>query len=175
MAMQDGYPFVLVMHEQGGSYYLSRGTYLYRFKSEKSHLTYLVRAESYPEHTYCIKFYNKAHQHSDDKYSLLTNTFEVRTILYTVYHILLDVLKRDPKASFFFVGATDEHDVIGQATRRFGVYRVFTSSVVSDDYFEHFRFNEMSLYILANKNATTDRQLFAERLRAEVSKAYSDE
>jgi len=34
--MQDGYPFVLVMHEQGGSYNLSRGTYLYRFKSEVS-------------------------------------------------------------------------------------------------------------------------------------------
>ena len=175
MAMQDGYPFILVMSEQGGSYYLSTGTLLYRFKSEKSHLSYLVRAESYPEHTYCIKFYNKAHQHSDDKYSLLTNTYEVRTILYTVYHILLDVLKRDPSASFFFVGASDEHDGVGQATRRFGVYRIFTSSVVGDDYFEHFRFNEMSLYILVNKCAVSDRQQFVERLKAEVCRAYSTE
>ena len=172
MVMQDGYPFILVMHEQGGSYFLSRGTYLYRFKSAKSHLTYLVRAEIYPEHTYCIKFYNKSHQHSDDKYSLLTNTYEVRTILYTVYHILLDVLRRDSSASFFFVGATDEHDTAGQATRRFGVYRIFTSSVVSNDFFEHFRFNELSLYILVNRQAVSDRQLFAERVKTDVSKAF---
>ena len=175
MAMQEGYPFILVMHEQGGSYYLSQGTYLYRFKSTKSHLTYLVRAEEYLEHAYCIKFYNKNHQHSDDKYSLLTNTFEVRTILYTIYHILLDVLKRDPKASFFFIGASDGHDVAGEATRRFGVYRVFTSSVVSEDFFEHFRFKEMSLYILVNKESVVDRHEYAERLKAEVSRAYSEE
>ena len=173
--MQDGYPFVLVMHEQGGSYYLSRGTYLYRFKSARSHITYIVRAEQYLEHSYCIKFYNKNHQHSDDKYSLLTNTFEVRTILYTVYHILLDVLRLDPLASFFFIGASDEHDEIGQATRRFAVYRIFTSSVVSENFFEHYRYNELSLYILVNKSAVAEREAYANRIKDEVRIAFLGE
>lgn len=174
MRMQDGYPFVLVMHEQGGSYYLSRGTYLYRFKSAKSHVTYLVRAEQFPEHAYCIKFYDKNHQHSDDKYSLLTNTFEVRTILYTIYHILLDVLHRDPHASFFFIGASDEHDELGQATRRFNVYRVFTASVVSENFFEHYRHNEMSLYILVNKDTVEDRAAYASLIKEKVQTAYME-
>ena len=174
MEMQDGYPFILVLHEQGGSYYLSQGTYLYRFKSERSHLTYLVRAERFPENAYCIKFYNKNHQHSDDKYSLLTNTYEVRTILYTIYHILLDVLHRDPKASFFFIGASDGHDEIGQATRRFNVYRVFTASVVSETVFEHYRFNEMSLYILVNKMSVLDREDYASRLKDAVRTAFAE-
>lgn len=175
MEMQDGYPFVLVMHEQGGSYFKSKGTYLYRFKSTKSKITYLVRAEQYSGHAYCIKFYDKNHRHSDDKYSLLTNTFEVRTILYTVYHILLDVLQRDSQASFFFIGASDEHDEIGQATRRFGVYRIFTSSVVSEDFFEHFRFNGLSLYILVNRAAVNEREAYANQIKDEVQLAYLGE
>ena len=28
-----------------------------------------------------------------------------RTIFYTLFNIMLDVLKKDPKASFFFIGA----------------------------------------------------------------------
>ena len=173
--MQDGYPFTFVMREQGGSYHLSKGTFLYRFKSIKSGFTYLVRAEEYSQHAYCIKFYNKNHQHSDNKYSLLTNTFEVRTILYTIYHIMLDVLRRDTAASFFFIGADDEFDELGQSTRRFRVYRRFTSSVVGNTFFEHYRVNELSLYILVNKAAVSDIKSFVSKLSEMVSQAYSSE
>ena len=53
----------------------------YRFKSEKSHHTYIVRVERYIEHTYCVKFFDKANMLSDNKFSLRTGTFEPRKIV----------------------------------------------------------------------------------------------
>ncbi len=47
---------------------------------------------------------------------------------------MLDVLKRDSKASFFFVGAEDENDELGMATRQFRVYKKFTTSWYLKDY-----------------------------------------
>lgn len=173
--MSDGYPFTLGVVEQGGSYYLSQMTYQYRFKSTRSNHTYIVRAECFPEHVYCIKFYDKAHRNSDNKFSLLTNTFEPRTIFYTIYHIMLDVLKRDPSASFFFIGAADDHDEIGLATRRYRIYRRFTSSVVSEQLFAHFRANDTSLYILVNKSANEDPEAIAKRITQEVQATFGNE
>lgn len=170
--MSDGYPFVLGMVEQGGSYHLSVQTYQYRFKSTRSHHTYIVRVECFPEHVYCLKFFDKAHRHSDNKFSLLTNTFEPRTIFYTLYHIMLDVLQRDPSASFFFIGAADEHDEIGLATRRYRIYRRFTSSVVGEKLFEHFRVNDTSLYILVNKSFVKDPEFLAKQITQEVRVAF---
>ena len=43
---------------------------------------------------------------------------------------MLDVLKKDPKASFFFIGAEDEKDEPGKTMRRFRVYHRFVSSVI---------------------------------------------
>lgn len=71
---------------------------------------------------------------------------------------MLDVLRRDYKASFFFIGAEDERDVLGASTRRYRVYRRFVSSVVSDRVFQHYRVNDMSLYILVNKNAIPEEE-----------------
>lgn len=55
-----------------------------------------------------------------------------RTIFYTLFNIMLDVLKKDPKASFFFIGAEDEKDEPGRTTRRFRVYHRFVSSAKND-------------------------------------------
>lgn len=37
---------------------------LYKFKSTKSNLCYMVRVEVYPQHIYAIKFYLKNHRNS---------------------------------------------------------------------------------------------------------------
>jgi hypothetical protein len=66
---------------------------------------------------------------------------------------MLDVLKNDPLASFFFVGAEDERDEQGKSTRRFRVYRRFVLSTVTEEAFKHYRLSELSLYILANRNS----------------------
>ncbi len=155
--MVEGYPFIFQMNE----YPLEKDSLLeytmqYRFKSTKSHHTYIVRVERYKENSYCLKFFDKGNMLSSNKFSLRTGTFEARTIFYTLFHILLDVLSRDPLASFFFIGAEDEKDVKGKETRRFRIYRSFVTSIVSDKLFDHSRNSELSLYILTNKKAVKD-------------------
>ena len=170
--MQDGYPFIYQMTDKSGADELLVETLQYRFKSTKSHHTYIVRVENV-SHSYCLKFFDKANINSKNKFSLRTNTFEPRTIFYTLYHIMLDVLRNDEKASFFFIGAEDEKDELGSATRRFRVYRRFVSSTVSNRLFEHYRRNDLSLYILVNKKAIKDPFGYAEQIAKYVIEEYN--
>ena len=93
--MTDGYPFVFSMNDFTDTDEELICTLQDRFKSLKSNHTYIVRVEQYIHHVYCLKFFDKAMSNSRDKFSLRTATFEPRTIFYTLYHILLDVLKKD--------------------------------------------------------------------------------
>jgi len=170
MDMTDGYPFIFQMNDKSAKDELMEYVLQYRFKSRKSNHTYIVRLEKYHEHAYCVKFFDKANMLSDSKFSLRTSTFEPRTILYTIFHIMLDVYHKDPKASFFFIGADDEKDEMGEATRRYRIYRSFVSNVLSNKIFSHHRNNELSLYILVNRAAVDDETLFVQRITDEVRK-----
>ena len=168
--MTEGYPFIFQMNDRSNIDDVLEYTLQYRFKSEKSNHTYIVRVERYIEHSYCLKFFDKANMLSDNKFSLRTGTFEPRTIFYTLFNIMLDVLKRDPMASFFFIGANDEKDEPGVTTRRFRIYSTFVSSVVGENLFEHHRNNALSLYILVNKNSIKDIAVYVEKLTIRVAK-----
>ena len=171
MDMTKGYPFIFVMNDKSVSNGILEYAMQYRFKSTKSNHTYIVRVEKYIEHTYCIKFFDKANIHSDNKFSLRTSTYEPRTIFYTLVHIMMDVYQKDPKASFFFIGAEDEKDELGEATRRYRIYRSFVSDVLSSRIFKHHRNNELSLYILVNREAVADERQYVERITNEVKSA----
>lgn len=168
-----GYPFIFQMIDKSNADNLLELTFQYRFKSTKSNHTYIVRVEKYKEHCYCPKFYDKANSGSKNKFSLRTNTFEPRTIFHTILHIALDVLNRDAQASFFFIGAEDEKDVLGQATRRFRVYMKFVSTFISDKKFTHYAVNSESLYILINKIAVHDTMSLAEKIKEGVKQEYN--
>lgn len=174
--MTEGYPFVFSMNDTLETNAELVSVLQYRFKSSKSHHVYIVRVEKYIHHIYCLKFFDKAMSNSKRKYSLRTNTFEPRTIFYTLYHIMLDVLGKDKMASFFFIGAEDEHDELGKSTRRYNVYRKFVLSTISDKQFEHYRVNELSLYILMNKNNEKGENLsLVRQIIAEVKAAYNNQ
>lgn len=164
MDMTKGYPFIFVMNDKSVSNGILEYAMQYRFKSTKSNHTYIVRVEKYVEHTYCIKFFDKANIHSENKFSLRTSTYEPRTIFYTLVHIMMDVYQKDPKASFFFIGAEDEKDEPGVATRRFKVYVKFVLSTIGDKVFKHYRVNDLSLYILANKASVVDMEAYVQRV-----------
>lgn len=172
--MTDGYPFVFTMNDRSKDNESLEYTLQYRFKSERSNHTYIVRVERYKHNSYCVKFFDKAHTDSKNKFSLRTNTFEARTIFYTIYHILLDVIKKDPRASFFFIGAEDEKDDSIAATRRYQVYRRFVMSTISDRIFDHYRVNDLSLYILVNRQniQESERDAFIARITNEVKLLY---
>ena len=87
----------------------------------------------------------------------------------------MDVYQRDPKASFFFIGAEDEKDEMGEATRRYRIYRSFVSDVLSSKIFKHHRNNELSLYILVNREAVENEQQYVQRITDEVRLAMTNE
>lgn len=168
-----GYPFIFQMNDKSGADDLLEMTLQYRFRSTKSHHTYIVRVEKYRKHCYCLKFFDKANMSSKNKFSIRTNTFEPRTIFYTLFHIMMDVLDKDHSASFFFVGAEDEKDELGQATRRYRVYMKFVSSIVSSERFTHYAVNSESLYILINKSAVQNPLELANEIREKVIYEYN--
>lgn len=169
--MTDGYPFIFQMNDRTGHDDLLVYTLQYRFKSTRSNHTYIVRVERYMDHSYCLKFFDKANMLSENKFSLRTGTFEPRTIFYTLFNIMLDVLKKDPNASFFFIGAEDEKDEPGVATRRFKVYVKFVLSTIGDNVFKHYRVNDLSLYILANKAYITNMEAYVNKVIENVAEA----
>lgn len=167
-----GYPFVFVMNDKGEADDILEYVMQYRFKSSKSNHTYIVRVERYIHHAYCVKFYDKANSGSRNKYSLRTNTYEPRRILFTIYSIMRDILNKDYLASFFFIGAEDEKDELGVATRRYRFYRRFVSSTISNRVFDHYRVNDISLYVLVNKGAVKDQEAYVNEITRRVRDAF---
>ena len=79
-------------------------------------------------------------------------------------NIMQHVLEEDENASFFFIGADDDKDERGKSTRRYRVYHNFATSVVGEELFEHFRYDNLSLYILVNKNNIKDTERLAQQI-----------
>lgn len=77
-------------------------TCLYSFKSPKTHMRYIVEVEHYKFDLYAVKFYLKIHQNSKDRFNVLTNLYEARSVIYTCIAILIDIYKQNNKASFAF-------------------------------------------------------------------------
>ena len=57
------------------------------------------------------------------------------------------------------------------ATRRFKVYVKFVLSTIGDKVFKHYRVNDLSLYILANKEHVTDMEAYVEEVISNVTTA----
>ena len=124
----------------------------YRFKSLKSNLLYIVRVEVYKKHVYGVKFYLKKMNFSSKKYSFITNTHEPRTIIYTIFNLMREILQTDSLASFMFVGNADEGQGLYK-TRRYRFYSQMVRNSISDRYFSHIISDKVSLYILLNKQS----------------------
>lgn len=148
--MFSAYPYRFVMNELSHDEYIIR-TSIYTFRSTKSNLVYLVRVEHYKMDIYIIKFYLKSNQNSPLKYNLLTNTFEPRRIINTCISILMEIFRKDPRASFGFIGANR----IGENeanTKRYNVYKKIVTTYMGAETFYHHYNVDKSAYILINKD-----------------------
>lgn len=156
----EGYESILLKYDYLESDSLLNRIAYYRFRSEKSKLFYIVRIEEYREHVYGVKFYLESMQDSPRKYSFLTNTFEPRTIVYSIFRILLKILNADERASFMFIGNADEGGTHVN-TRRYRLYCRLVENRISEKFFKHIRNDKHSIYILANKKQIMDNPFFA--------------
>lgn len=146
----SAYPFIFIQRDKEntkGLLYVS----LYRFKSTKSKLVYIVRVEEYEYHVYAIKFYQKSHSNSPHKYRLLTNTNEPRRIINTCIKIMLSLYNKDTYASFGFIGANglDESE---RCTKRYRVYSRIIATYISSTIFTHKENKDKSAYMLINNS-----------------------
>lgn len=152
--LENAYPFYFIQKDKessSGLLYVS----LYRFKSSKSNLVYIVRVECYEYHIYAVKFYLKSHALSKDKYKMLTNTYEPRKIINTCINIMLSIYEADPRASFGFVGANGFGEDVN-CTKRYRVYSRMIATYFSNNYFYHKENIEKSAYMLINNIALNE-------------------
>lgn len=146
--LESSYPFYFIQRDKiddKGLLYI----YLYRFKSSKSNLSYIVRVEHYEHSIFAVKFYQKSHRLSADKYRLLSNTNEPRRIINTCINVMLSVYKSNPNASFGFIGANCLEEQVS-CTKRYRVYSKMIATYFSDKYFYHKENVDKSAYMLIN-------------------------
>ena len=69
---------------------------LWTFKSLKTNKRYIVEVEGFENEFYGLKFYWKGVEKSKDRYSLLTNDYEPRTIVRSCIEVMLQYFRKNP-------------------------------------------------------------------------------
>lgn len=168
--LQSAYPFYFIQSDKGDSKGLLH-VLLYRFKSTKSNLVYIVRVEEYEYNIYAVKFYQKSHSLSKNKYRIMTNTNEPRRIINTCVNIMLTVYQKNKKASFGFVGANG-FDEDTSYTKRYRVYSRIIATYFSDEHFYHKENIEKSAYMLINNISLKENPDLVEQIESFFIEQY---
>lgn len=150
--IKDSYNFCFIEKDRPGEDDIFLYKHLYRFKSSKSNLFYLVNVEFYECNVIAVKFYLKNNRLSKNKYNLLSYTFEPRKIIHTCINIMLEVYRSNKLASFGFVGSNSlGEDVF--CTKRYKFYSKIVATYFGEEIFFHKENKEKSAYILVNNEA----------------------
>lgn len=161
---QTGYPFEFIGPNTVGADRYLLETLVYVFRSEKSGHRYQVNIERYAEHLCGVKFFDLTTDIRIGKFSNLSATYEPRTIFRTVANIALDVYRRDPLSSFFFIGAADSRDRSSVSTRRYRVYMAFVNDLNLTGLFRIIELKDQSMSVLVNRKAVPDVDAYMQRI-----------
>ena len=122
----------------------------YSFRGKKNK-RYIVIAEQFNYMVYAIKFYLQEHKSCEHRFSRLTDEYECSRIIATVGKIMVDIHRKDPFASFVFVGSPIEKEQ-QKNTKRFRVYSKIVANLVAPVNFEHKTSRNHSAYLMLNRN-----------------------
>ncbi len=153
---------------------------IYTFKCSLN-ITYIVEVE-YHNYDICIvKFFQKNHRHSENRYSLLNSSKFLKRnktngaknflmILNTVMAINIQLYNSNKKISFGFMGAPTNaelstsprinSDGTVSLTKRFNTYSIYVKRYFSPNDFEHIEIPTSSSYLIKSKyniDLTTDK------------------
>ena len=144
---------------------------LWGFKSTKSNKRYIVEVEKFSSHFLGLKFYWKGVAESKERYSLLTNDYEPRTI------VMLEYFKKDGCASFGFVAANDinQSNETPHPNKRFRFYRRMMLSIFGTETFAQGYDIKNSIYLLINKEMLQKGSVSVSQIEIEISKLYEGE
>lgn len=150
-----------------------RITDIWAFKSTKSNKRYIVEIEHYSNHFLGLKFYWKGVADSKDRYSLLTNDYEPRTIVMSCIQIMLKYFRQDEFSSFGFVAAPDLDGVqIGLPNKRFRFYRNLMLNIFGSKTFLQAYDVNTSVYVLINRKYYENGSITLQSLEDEISRLY---
>lgn len=148
---------------------------IWSFKSQKSNKRYIVEVEYFSHNFLGLKFYWKGVATSKERYSLLTNDFEPRTIILSCVMIMFDYLKSANCVSFGFVAAPDLIGNNSDSTipnKRFRFYRRMMLSLFGPDVFKQAYDANNSLYLLINRKEMEDGNITLSQIEEEISGLY---
>lgn len=147
---------------------------IWGFRSSKSNKRYIVEVESFSNRFLGLKFYWKGVANSKDRYSLLTNDYEPRTIVMSCVYIMLDYFRKDNCASFGFVAADDLDDTGNhdKPNKRFRFYRRMMLSIFgSETFIPGYDLNN-SVYLLINRKMLESEAISVAKIESEISRLY---
>lgn len=147
------------------------------FRSQKSNKRYIVEIESFSHAFLGIKFYWKGVSESKNRYSLLTNDYEPRTIIMSCIHIMLHYYFQNSHCSFGFVAAPnlDKSSNVSSINKRFRFYKNMMINTFGVETFIHVYDSNNSLYILINRSIYETGKINIPLLESEISKLYEGE
>lgn len=150
---------------------------LWTFKSTKSNKRYIVEIEYFSNHFLGLKFYWKGVASSKDRYSLMTNDYEPRTIVMSCVYIMLEYFKRDKCTSFGFVAADDLNNAghPNLPNKRFRFYRRMMLSIFGSETFAQGYDIKNSIYLLINNKMLSDGTVTLHSIETEISRLYKGE
>lgn len=154
-----------------------RITHLWRFKSTKKSRWYIVEIECFGEHLIAIKFYPKNFRLSEQRYSLMTNDNEPRTIVSSCLYVVKHYLDKDPLLSFGFVAAQDIDEKKRQrpVNRRFSFYQRMVVSFFGTKTFNHFYDEHQRVYLLINNDGLKKKVISAGYIEELLNELYAGE
>jgi len=156
---------------------------IYTFKCSLN-VTYIVEVEYHPNDICIVKFYQKNHRHSNNRYSLLNsqgflkrhNTRGVKNflmILNTIIKINVEIYNINNNTSFGFMGAPTKKELNPKTTtklinadgtvgltKRFNTYSIYVKRYFSHEKFEDIEIPTSSSYLIKsrkNLELTTDK------------------
>lgn len=138
---------------QKGQYHVVE--HILTFSSKSKH-RYIVRVEEYPHIVYAVKFHLKRHSLSDKKYNIETNLNDPLKVIGTCVEIMLYFYRKNPFATFAFIGANSIFELNRKNTRRFKIYKQIMENSFSVITFNHLVYEDESAYILLNKDNLED-------------------
>lgn len=159
-----------------------RITDLWTFRSIKSNKRYIVEVEGFENEFYGIKFYWKGVEKSKNRYSILTNDFEPRTIVRSCVEVMLEYYRRNPLVSFGFVAAPDlQKDIEGKnvdlsdGNRRFKFYQRMMLTLFGPKTFLQASDTTRTIYLMINMAQLSSGVITIKAIETRLNQTYFGE
>lgn len=155
---------------------------LWTFKSTKTNKRYIVEVEGFENEFYGLKFYWKGVEKSKNRYSLLTNDYEPRTIVRSCIEVMLEYYRKNRLVSFGFVAAPDldkdvkdKHISKANGSRRFRFYQRMMINLFGPETFCQVSDTTHTIYLLINQFQLENKVITLKTIEDRLNQTYLGE